>query len=104
MYRALQRRGVPFAAGILAENDVDYAVAKALAVETVAVPAFAPMDEGAFDRAKAVMLGCEHVICCLDGFGELNQNNRQLRDEAAVRGKILPVSRLSDLWTGGGAG
>ena len=104
VYRALQRRGVPFAAGILAENDVDYAVAKALAVETVAVPAFAPMDEGAFDRAKAVMLGCEHVICCLDGFGELNQNNRQLRDEAAVRGKILPVSRLSDLWTGGGAG
>ena len=104
VYRALQRRGVPFAAGILPENDVDYAVAKALAVETVAVPAFAPMDEGAFDRAKAVMLGCEHVICCLDGFGELNQNNRQLRDEAAVRGKILPVSRLSDLWTGGGAG
>ncbi len=104
VYRALQRRGVPFAAGILAENDVDYAVAKALAVETVAVPAFAPMDEGAFDRAKAVMLGCEHVICCLDGFGELNQNNRQLRDEAAVRGKILPVSRLSELWTGGGAG
>ena len=103
VYRALQRRGVPFAAGILAENDVDYAVAKALAVETVAVPAFAPMDEGAFDRAKTVMLGCEHVICCLDGFGELNQNNRQLRDEAAVRGKILPVSRLSDLWTGGGA-
>ena len=103
VYRALQRRGVPFAAGILPENDVDYAVAKALAVETVAVPAFAPMDEGAFDRAKAVMLGCEHVICCLDGFGELNQNNRQLRDEAAVRGKILPVSRLSDLWTGGGA-
>ena len=67
------------------------------------MPPFAPMDEGAFDRAKAVMLGCEHVICCLDGFGELNQNNRQLRDEAAVRGKILPVSRLSDLWTGGGA-
>ena len=103
VYRALQRRGVPFAAGILPENDVDYAVAKALAVETVAVPAFAPMDEGAFDRAKAVMLGCEHVICCLDGFGELNQNNRQLRDEAAVRGKSLPVSRLSALWTGGGA-
>ncbi len=38
VYRALQRRGVPFAAGILPENDVDYAVAKALAVETVAVP------------------------------------------------------------------
>ena len=34
-------------------------------------------------------------------FGEQNQGNRRLRDEAAVRGKILKVSRLSDLWTGG---
>ena len=101
VYRALQRRGVPFAAGILAENDVDYAVAKALAVETVAVPAFAPIDEGAVTRAKSLMLGCEHVVCCLTDFGELNQINRRLRDEAAVRGKILKVSRLSDLWTGG---
>ena len=101
VYRALQRRGVPFAAGILAENDVDYAVAKALAAETVYVPAFAPMDEGAVTRAKSLMLGCEHVVCCLTDFGELNQINRRLRDEAAVRGKILKVSRLSDLWTGG---
>lgn len=101
VYRALQRRGVPFAAGILAENDVDYAVAKALAAETVYVPAFAPIDEGAVTRAKSLMLGCEHVVCCLTDFGELNQINRRLRDEAAVRGKILKVSRLSDLWTGG---
>ena len=101
VYRALQRRGVPFATGILAENDVDYAVAKALAAETVYVPAFAPIDEGAVTRAKSLMLGCEHVVCCLTDFGELNQINRRLRDEAAVRGKILKVSRLSDLWTGG---
>ncbi len=104
VYRALQRRGVPFAAGILAENDVDYAVAKALAAETVSVPAFAPIDEGAVTRAKSLMLGCEHVVCCLTDFGELNQINRRLRDEAAVRGKILKVSRLSDLWTGGDEG
>ena len=101
VYRALQRRGVPFAAGILAENDVDYAVAKALAAETVYVPAFAPIDEGAMAKARVLMLGCEHVVCCLTDFGELNQINRRLRDEAAVRGKILKVSRLSDLWTGG---
>ena len=101
VYRALQRRGVPFAAGILAENDVDYAVAKALAAETVSVPAFAPMDEGAVTRAKSLMLGCEHVVCCLTDFGELNQINRRLRDEAAAQGKLLTLDRLSDLWTGG---
>ena len=103
VYRALQRRGVPFAAGILPENDVDYAVAKALAAETVSVPAFAPMDEGALHRAQALMSGCDSVICCLDSFGELNRACRILRDEAAQKGKLLPLDRLSDLWTGGGA-
>ena len=103
VYRALQRRGVPFAAGILAENDVDYAVAKALAVETVAVPPFAPMDEGALERARALMAGCPSVVCCLSDLGELNGADRILRDEAAAQGKLLPLDRLSDLWTGGGA-
>ena len=56
VYRALQRRGVPFAAGVLSENDVDYWVARALAVETVSVPAFAPLDEGAVAKASAVTM------------------------------------------------
>ena len=101
VYRQLQRRGISFAAGILQENDVDYPVAKALAAECIAVPPFAAMDEAAMDRARALMTRCEQMVCCLDTFGELNQGNRRLRDEAAVRGKILKVSRLSDLWTGG---
>lgn len=101
VYRALQRRGVPFAAGVLPENDVDFAVAKALAVETVSTPAFSPVDEETMGRARALLVRCEHVVCCLTAFGPLNQYNRLLRDEAAVRGKILPVRRLSDLWTEG---
>ena len=103
VYRALQRRGVPFAAGILAENDVDYAVAKALAVETVAVSAFAPMDEGTLEKARALMAGCQSAVCCLSDFGPLNEADRTLRDEAAAQGKLLTLDRLSDLWTGGGA-
>lgn len=101
VYRALQRRGVPFAAGVLSENDVDYWVARALAVETVSVPAFAPLDEGAVAKASALILKCDHVVCCLDTFGELNQGNRSLRDEAQRQGKLLPLDRLSELWTGG---
>ena len=101
VYRALQRRGVPFDAGVLAENDVDYWVARALAVETVSVPAFAPLDEGAVAKASALIIKCDHVVCCLDTFGELNQGNRSLRDEAQRQGKLLPLDRLSELWTGG---
>ncbi len=101
VYRALQRRGVPFAAGVLADNDLDYPVARALAAELISAPPFEPLDGAAMDRARALMGRCEQVVCCLDAFGEQNQGNRRLRDEAAVRGKILKVSRLSDLWTGG---
>ena len=101
VYRALQRRGVPFAAGVLAENDVDYAVARALAVETVSVPAFAAVDGDAVRKAQALISHCEQVVCCLDAFGEQNEGNRLLRDEAEEQGKHLPLSRLSDLWTGG---
>ena len=101
VYRALQRRSVPFDAGVLAENDVDYWVARALAVETVSVPAFAPLDEGAVAKASALIIKCDHVVCCLDTFGELNQGNRSLRDEAQRQGKLLPLDRLSELWTGG---
>ena len=103
VYRALQRRGVPFAAGVLAENDVDYGVARALAVETVSVPAFTPVGGAAMDRVRALISTCAHVVCCLNGFGTTNEGNRILRDEAAVRGKLLPLHRLSDLWTGGEA-
>lgn len=34
LYRRLQRRGIPFAAGVLPENDVELPTARALAVET----------------------------------------------------------------------
>jgi iron complex transport system ATP-binding protein len=34
-YRKLTREGIPFAAGILSENDIDYAVASILASEVV---------------------------------------------------------------------
>ena len=34
-YRRLQREGIPFATGILFQNDLDYPVAKALAAKVV---------------------------------------------------------------------
>ena len=101
VYRALQRRDVPFAAGILSENDVEFPVARALAAETVSVPAFARTDEKAADRARSLMAGCRRAVCCLDSFGELNECNRMLRDEAGRNGWLLPADRLEELWKGG---
>lgn len=80
VYRKLQRQGIPFAAGILSENDIDYPVARALASEVVSEAPFEPVGEETFERAAAVLNSCEQVICCLDTFGTLNEKNRKLAE------------------------
>ena len=88
VYRRLQRRGIPFAAGVLHENDLDYPVAAALAARVVTERAFEPIGEAAFAEAAAVMADCRRVICCCGHFGTMNQRNAALRDLAAQRGVL----------------
>ncbi|MDO4753987.1 MAG: ABC transporter ATP-binding protein, partial [Bacillota bacterium] len=40
-FRALQKKGIAFSAGILYQNDIDYFVAESLASELISLPAFA---------------------------------------------------------------
>ncbi|MCU6761838.1 Probable siderophore transport system ATP-binding protein YusV [uncultured Roseburia sp.] len=85
LYRKLQRRGIPFAVGILHENDVDYQVAKALASQVISVKAFEPIDEKAFQQAAAVLEQCGEVYCCLTEYGTMNQRNRELKEYASEK-------------------
>ena len=62
VYRRLQREGVPFAAGILAENDVDFRLARLLAVEVVTEAPFSPISELAAQRALALIETVPRVI------------------------------------------
>ena len=80
VYRYLQRRGIPFAAGILHENDRDYPVARALAAEVIGEKAFEPIGETAYERAAAILGGCKKMVCCLEQFGMMNEKNRQLAE------------------------
>lgn len=59
----LQREGIPFAAGIYMENDVEYSIAKALASEIVTSPRYKLPGEGEISRAKALIDRCGTVIC-----------------------------------------
>ena len=63
VFRKLQRERIPFAAGILWENDLDYPSAKALAVQTVRVSAFQMIGEEQIAEAKRLIDGCERAIC-----------------------------------------
>lgn len=97
VFRLLQRRGIPFAAGILAENDVDFFVARSLAARVVSVPAFRGIDETALAQARALMESCRSTYCCLDAFGPENEKNRLLAEEAEARGKRMKKAELDRL-------
>ncbi|RGY99700.1 ABC transporter ATP-binding protein [Clostridium sp. AM58-1XD] len=78
IYRRLQRQGIPFAAGVLHENDIDYPIAKALAAEVVSEKPFEPIREDTYERAAEILKSCSQVICCLSDFGTMNEKNRRL--------------------------
>ena len=89
VYRRLQRKGIPFIAGILHENDLDYPVARALAAEVIAEKGFIPVGEKAFARARERVAVCEQVLCPLDTFGPINEKNWELRKLAEAAEKLV---------------
>ena len=94
VYRALWRRGVPFAAGVLHENDLDYPVAKALAARVVAERAFEPIAPETTQAALAVLRRCERVICCPEAFGTMNRANQALLDCANAHGLLTTIDQM----------
>ena len=63
VYRQLQRQGVPFATGILWENDLDYPAARMLAEKVVWEPAFCQIRPQTMGQAKRLIDQCKKVIC-----------------------------------------
>ena len=93
VFRRLQREQLPFAAGILWENDLDYPSAKALAVETVSIPAFQVISPEALAEAKSLIDNCEHVICTVDlpeegGDAGAAAGLLELQNYAKIQGKL----------------
>ena len=97
-YRKLTREGIPFAAGILSENDIDYAVASILASEVVVSPAFEPFDEGAYARLRELIESCDRVIVADFPIGSLNSGMRAIVDEVRSSGKYEEAPRRETLY------
>ena len=95
-YRQLQKKRIPFAAGILYENDLEYAVAEALACEVVGEKAFRMISDESRARAEQLMLACGTVLACGAPEGELNEANRALV-EIARRKKLRIVTSVDEI-------
>ena len=88
VYRKLQRAGIPFIAGVIHSNDLDYDVAKALAAEVISEEPFEAVTEEHLEKAEKMMDDCAEVICCVDKFGTMNAANRRLVEKAKRDGKL----------------
>lgn len=84
IYRQLQKENIPFAAGILYTNDIDYRLARLLASEVITEEPFMPISDHAIQRALNVMGRCERVINAGVTFGECNNKMKKLIEAAGL--------------------
>lgn len=89
VYRRLQKLGVPFFAGILYTNDIDYEVARSLAVQVVTEQPFEDICEETYERAVKLLNKCGHVVICDTVIGK---SNRRLQDLIDLAKKECRVS------------
>lgn len=96
VFRALQRRGIPFSCGIFSENDVDFQVARVLAQKVFSVPAFSRVTEEAAARACEELFRAGKLYAACKTFGECNAECARLLSFAKERGipEILTLSEV----------
>ena len=95
-YRELQKKRIPFAAGVLWENDMEYEVAKALAQTVISVPAYAPAADEVMARAAEAMRSCGTVLVPCASETKLSEANQCLT-ETAKANKLKVISSANGL-------
>ena len=93
VYRRLWRLGVPFAAGVLPENDLDVPTARALASVLFTDRANEPVSAERVDEALNMLKGCERVLCTCS-FGSVNRENRRLLEYAQAHGLLSGIEEM----------
>lgn len=82
VYRRLQKKNIPFAAGILYTNDIDYSLARLLATEVVTEKSFCDIGSGTYQKALQLMKRCGSVINAGITTGNCNVRLGELLKEA----------------------
>ena len=88
VYRRLQREGIPFATGVLPENDMDLPVARALASVVITDRANEAVSPERAEEALLILKKCERVICAVRHFGAVTRENRRLLKYAEEHGLL----------------
>lgn len=96
VYRLLQKCQIPFATGILHENDIDCPVAFALSEHVVTAPAFETMTKEQLEQALVWMRKAGTLLHAGTPIGSTNRMNGRLMELAEEM--RLPVYRSATAW------
>lgn len=96
IFRALQRREIPFDAGILWSSDRDMPAARALAQNIVESAPFGLPDQETVQTAKERIDACRFVVSSLEGSEKLPLTHplEELRQYAENQGKLRTLEEL----------
>ena len=88
VFRKLQRDNIPFIAGVLYTNDMEYPLAKQLAAEVISERPFSKIQDETIEKAKATVRKCSRVIACPFPAGEMNERITEVINLAKELGKL----------------
>ena len=98
VYRQLQKQKIPFAAGILYTNDVDYHLARHLAARVITAKPFTEITDAQIEAAVKIMRSCRTVINAGVEIGVCNKKmNILVRQADGLQGPGLDSLRSSVL-------
>ena len=101
-FRLLQRKNIPFYAGILHDNDIDYQISHSLAAHVYVEKAFTPVREETIKMAAETLDRCIYVIDSGMEFREMNKCNEELLKRAKETNKVIinSISKVSEIFKG----
>ncbi len=88
VYRRLQKENIPFIAGVLYTNDIDYQLARLLAAEVITEEPFMKISENVLKRTREALEKCSRVINAGLTIGESNAALSEVLAEAEKEGKL----------------
>lgn len=94
VYRELQKLNIPFAAGVLYKNDIDYQVAEVLASEVIYEKPFCTISKEKISEAEKVIDSCRYVVDAGIEEGEFNKRIADLAEYGKKQGKLTTPDDL----------
>lgn len=88
VYRKLQREGVPFAAAVVYENDIDYQLARIMASEIITEKPFEKISDKTFKKTLIAIDECESILIAGVDIGECNNRMSEIIEYARRSGKV----------------